>query len=70
MNKRIKHITLNLTDEQYKSIEYIAEQQKRKIADAAYLILIDNIDKVLLSLVDLSPNAKFKPLKYRIDDDD
>lgn len=40
---RDKHITINLDDNEYKMIENLASLHKRKIADFAYLKLLDGL---------------------------
>lgn len=40
---RDKHITINLDDNEYKMIENLAIKDKRKIADFAYLKLLDGL---------------------------
>lgn len=52
--KRNKHILINLSEDQYNKLLFIATNQRRKISDAAYLILIDNIASMILKLTDLN----------------
>ncbi len=52
--KRNKHILINLSEDQYNKLLFIATNQRRKISDAAYLILIDNIESSILNLTDLN----------------
>lgn len=52
--KRNKHILINLSEDQYNKLLFIANSQRRKISDAAYLILIDNIESLILNLTDLN----------------
>ena len=65
MQKRNKHILINLTDDQFTCLKFIAEKQRRKISDAAYLLLIDSININILPLVDAG--ATVKPLNYNND---
>ena len=51
--KRNKHITINLTDDQYLKIENLARAQRRTVADAAYIIIIDNLQNEILRACDL-----------------
>lgn len=51
--KRNKHILINLTEEQYNQLLFIATNQRRKLSDAAYLILIDEIDRIILETTDI-----------------
>ena len=39
--KRNRHITINLTDPEYKTIEKLAAADRRRISDYVYLKLID-----------------------------
>lgn len=43
MDKKLKHITVNLTENEYKMIEVLSNKEKRKIADFAHLKLLDGI---------------------------
>lgn len=61
--KRQKHITINLNDEQYNAINLIAQRNNRKIADVAYLIIMDQIEKLIINYVDES-NAGFKKMHF------
>ena len=61
MNKRVKHITVNLTDEDYKCLCFIASKQRRKTSEAAYLILSDMIHEMILKEVDLGSSGFKKP---------
>ena len=60
--KRNKHITINLTDDQFNALQFIANNQNRKIADISYLLLLENINKYMLLLVD--KKTTFEKLKY------
>lgn len=61
--KRQKHITINLNDEQYNAINLIAQRNNRKIADVAYLLLVDQIEKIIINYVDES-NTGFKKMHF------
>ena len=63
MDKRNKHITINLTEDQFNCLLYIATQQRRKIADAAYILLTDSIDENIIKLVDIK-NTGFKKMHF------
>ena len=61
--KRIKHILINLTEDQYNQLLFIAEKERRKLADMAYIILTDSIDNLTLKAADVK-NSGFEKLKY------
>ena len=42
MEKRTKKISVNLTEDQYQLIDWIARETRRSISEVAALILIDN----------------------------
>lgn len=42
--KREKHITINLTAEQFQEIENRARQDRRKIADFVALLVVDQLE--------------------------
>lgn len=67
--KRNKHILINLTEDQYNALLFIADKENRKISDAAYILLIESINKNILQCVDIK-NSGFKPLKYNNYDDE
>lgn len=52
MDKRNKHILINLTENQYNQLLFIADKQRRKLADIAYLMLIDSLHDEILKQVD------------------
>lgn len=56
---RNKHILINLNEEQYNAIVLIAEKNKRKVADVAYLLLNDSIEKIIINYID-EKNDGFK----------
>lgn len=66
MDKRNKHVLINLTEDQYNQLLYIATQQRRKTADMAYILLTDSIDDLILKIVDIK-NSGFKPLQFKED---
>lgn len=51
--KRIKHITINLNEDQYKELKYLADKERRKIADIAYLLLTDSLEEKILKAVNI-----------------
>ena len=51
--KRNKHVLINLNEDQFMQLCFIAEKQRRKIADAAYLMLVDSLDAISLKLCNL-----------------
>lgn len=52
--KRNKHITINLTDPEYKTIEKLAAADRRKIADYLYIKLIDCLSLDIAQLLKVS----------------
>lgn len=60
--KRDNHITVNLSDEQYNMLCFIATNQRRKLAEMAYLILIDEVERLTIQLSDIK-NTGFNKLK-------
>ena len=42
MDKRNKHITINLTNDEYNYIIQLSKIYRRSVSEMAYLILIDN----------------------------
>ena len=65
--KRNKHVLINLTEDQYNALVFIANKENRKISDSAYLIIIESINKNILKYADIK-NSGFKPLKYNNDE--
>lgn len=61
--KRNKHILINLTEDQYNQLIFIAEKERRKLADMAYIILTDSIDSLALKATDIKSSG-FEKLKY------
>lgn len=61
--KRNKHITINLNEDQYNALECIARNTQRKLSDAAYLLLLESINKNIIQFVDLG-SGEYKHLKY------
>lgn len=47
MNKRNKHILVNLTETQYIYIKQLANDEHRKLSDLAYILIIDATNKKL-----------------------
>lgn len=68
MEKRNKHILINLTESQYKTLLFICDKNQRKAADQCYILLISALNKEALKLVD-GGATDFKPLKYNNDND-
>lgn len=57
--KRNKHITINLTDAEYKTIEKLAAADRRKISDYVYLKLIDCLSLDIAQILKVS-ESEFK----------
>ena len=60
--KRNKHITINLSDSEYKAIEKLATADRRKIADYVYLKLIDCLSLDIAQLLKIS-ESELKKVK-------
>lgn len=63
-DKRNKHILINLTEDQYSQILFIADKTRRKAADVAYLLLIDSLHDEILIQVDRGC-SDFAPLHFK-----
>lgn len=61
--KRNKHILINLTETQYKALLFISDKTLRKPSDAAYIMLLESLNKMLLQHVD-QVSTDYQPLKY------
>ena len=61
MAKRVKKISINLTEEQYKIIEWLATQTRRSISEVSALILIDNSHQLFL---EMQPNGQLYIPKF------
>ena len=46
MEKRTKKISVNLTEEQYNLIQWLATQERRTVSEIAFLILMDNAQQL------------------------
>ena len=66
--KRNKHILINLTEDQFNCLKFIADKENRKNSDIAYLLLINTLNTEILKYVDRG-GSSFKPLKYKSEDD-
>lgn len=55
--KRNKHVLINLNEDQYNALLFIANKQRRKASDAAYLLIIDAINEVLPQLAKISSSG-------------
>ena len=63
MEKRNKHITINLTEKQMEYLKKIADAFDRKLSDAAYVLLLDGINENIATVCD-GGSSGFKKLKY------
>lgn len=61
--KRNKHVLINLTQNQYNALVFLADSQRRKVADIAYILLTDSIQINMLHIADIK-NTGFKKLDY------
>lgn len=62
--KKNKHITINLEDDLYNSIIYIANSERRKPTEYLYLLVADEINKRILNYVNRG-GSDYKPLEYK-----
>ena len=46
MAKRDRKISVNLTEEQYQTLEWLALQERRTISELAALVLVDNSQRL------------------------
>ena len=46
MAKRTKKISVNLTEDEYNVIDYLARHTRRSVSEVAALILVDNSQKL------------------------
>lgn len=61
--KRNKHVLVNLTEDQFNMLLFIANKENRKVSDAAYLVIIESLNSKAIQYVDVK-NSGFKKLKY------
>lgn len=57
--KKNKHITLNLTEDQYNALVLMATKEKRNITNMVYILLDDAIEKNIIKYID-EKNSGFK----------
>ena len=69
MDKRNKHILINLTEKQYYYLKIMANKDKRKISDEAYLLILEKINSDFYKYIE-HDDGDFKPLKYKSSDED
>lgn len=60
--KRNKHILINIDEDLYNSIVYLANSERRKAAEYLYLLVSDEIQKRILTTVDRG--GRFKQPYY------
>ena len=48
MGKRTKKISINLTEEQYQLLEWLAQNERRSLSELASFILVDNAQLLFL----------------------
>jgi len=58
--KKIKHITINLTEDEYNSVLFIANKERRTLANTAYLLLIDSLNDEILKAVSIHDSGFYK----------
>ena len=63
MDKRNKHILINLTEDQYNAIALMSDKNRRKIADMVYILVSDAIDENIIKYID-EKNSGFKKLEF------
>lgn len=69
MNKRIKHITVNITADEYDALLFMATKDRRRLADMAYILLSDAIDNNITAYVSIKDSKYKKPILKDEDDD-
>lgn len=52
MSKKVKHITVNLTDDGYNAIMYLANKENRNITNMVYILLDEIVNAKLIKAVD------------------
>ena len=60
-------ISVNLTKGQYDTLEWLATQERRSISELAYLILVDNSQRLFNQR---QPQGKWKKPTYIVNEDD
>ena len=60
--KKIKHITVNLTTDEYNEIIFIANKQSRTAANVAYMLIKESLEKEILNAVNIH-NSGFNKLQ-------
>lgn len=60
---------VNLTEDQFNCLKFIASKENRKNSDIAYLLLINALNSEILKYVDRGGSG-FKLLKYNNSEDD
>lgn len=63
MDKRNKHVLINLTEDQYNAIALMSDKNRRKIADMVYILVSDAIDENIIKYID-EKNSGFKKLEF------
>lgn len=48
MEKRTMKVSINLTQEQYETLQWLATQERRTISELAALIVVDNSQRLFL----------------------
>lgn len=62
--KRDRHILINITETQYNTLMMLSDEQKRKVSEYAYLLLIQAINDEISKNVSIY-NGDFKPLTWK-----
>ena len=58
--KKLKHITVNLTIDEYNSIIFIANKQSRTAANVAYMLIKESLEKEILKAVNIHNSGLHK----------
>ena len=58
--KKLKHITVNLTIDEYNEIIFIANKQSRTAANVAYMLIKESLQKEILKAVDIHNSGLHK----------
>lgn len=63
-SKKTKHITINLTEDQYNYIVFLSNQYRRTETETATLILIDNAERLFIEVQRQQQQQQFKPAHF------
>lgn len=58
--KKLKHITVNLTIDEYNEIIFIANKQSRTAANVAYMLIKESLQDEILKAVSIHDSGLYK----------